>query len=251
MRAYFDRAGGEAARLPIGSLALVEGDVPAALDASGFDRHTFLCGQSGSGKTYSLGVVLERLLLETELRIVVIDPNSDFVRLAEARAGADPALAARLEALAPAIRMRRPSSEPDDDRLRIRFAELEDAARGGVLRLDPVTDREEYAELLETIAEAHPGGAMVRFGLDEARPGQGGESSALVTRVRNLGIDRWGLWAREQAGSLLEELDADDWRCLVVDIGTLGIARRRSPSSRRPCSAACGSAATTAARCSS
>ena len=38
----------------------------SALDAGGFDRHTFICGQSGSGKTYSLGVVLERLLLETE-----------------------------------------------------------------------------------------------------------------------------------------------------------------------------------------
>ena len=60
--------------------------VPARIDAGGFDRHTFLCGQSGSGKTYSLGVVLEQLLLNTELRVVVIDPNSDFVRLREARA---------------------------------------------------------------------------------------------------------------------------------------------------------------------
>ena len=53
----------------------------AALDAGGFDRHSFLCGQSGSGKTYSMGVILERLLLETSLRIVVLDPNSDYVKL--------------------------------------------------------------------------------------------------------------------------------------------------------------------------
>ena len=57
------------------------------LDAGGFDRHTFLCGQSGSGKSYSLGLVLEQLLLETDLRIVILDPNSDCARLGELRDG--------------------------------------------------------------------------------------------------------------------------------------------------------------------
>ena len=59
--------------------------VPAALDAGGFNRHTFMCGQSGSGKTYSLGLVLEQLLVSTSLRMVILDPNSDYVRLAEVR----------------------------------------------------------------------------------------------------------------------------------------------------------------------
>lgn len=77
----------ETTELVIGSV-LAGGDaVPARIDAAAFDRHTFLCGQSGSGKTYSLGVVLEQLLLNTELRVVVIDPNSDFVRLRESRRG--------------------------------------------------------------------------------------------------------------------------------------------------------------------
>ena len=49
----------ERATPSIGDLLLAPG-VPAALDAGGFDRHTFLGGQSGSGKTYSLGLVLER-----------------------------------------------------------------------------------------------------------------------------------------------------------------------------------------------
>jgi len=68
---------------------------PCLADVGGFNRHTFQCGQSGSGKTYSLGVILEQLLIETDLRVVVLDPNSDFVRLGQVRAGADPALAAR------------------------------------------------------------------------------------------------------------------------------------------------------------
>ena len=80
------------ARLPVGELRLAPG-VPFALDAGGFDRHTFFCGQSGSGKSYSLGVVLEQLLLHTSLRIVILDPNSDMVRLPEVRDGVDPATA--------------------------------------------------------------------------------------------------------------------------------------------------------------
>ncbi len=58
-------------------------ETQARLKAQGFNRHTFLCGQSGSGKTYALGVILEQLLLETELRLVILDPNADFVRLGE------------------------------------------------------------------------------------------------------------------------------------------------------------------------
>jgi DNA helicase HerA-like ATPase len=79
-------AGAARVPLPIGSLATAPG-VAAAVDARGFDRHTFVCGQSGSGKTYALGVLLEQLLVGTGLRIVVLDPNSDFVRLGEARPG--------------------------------------------------------------------------------------------------------------------------------------------------------------------
>ena len=90
------------ARLDVGTMSLA-GGVPASLDAGGFDRHTFLCGQSGSGKSYSLGLTLERLLLETQLRIIVIDPNSDCVRLPELRADADDATAARWREIAGSI----------------------------------------------------------------------------------------------------------------------------------------------------
>src|SRR4029450_5392849 len=80
------------AALDVGEL-VVEPSVRFLLDAGGFDRHTFFCGQSGSGKTYSLGTVLEQLLLRTKLRIVVLDPNSDFIRLNETREGLDDAIA--------------------------------------------------------------------------------------------------------------------------------------------------------------
>src|SRR5712691_8534306 len=45
--------------------------------------HTAVLAQSGSGKSFMIGRLLEELLLKTKARIVVLDPNSDFVRLPE------------------------------------------------------------------------------------------------------------------------------------------------------------------------
>jgi hypothetical protein len=225
VRSYLERTARGAARLEVGALALVDDDVPAVLEASGFDRHTFLCGQSGSGKTYSLGVVLERLLLETSLRVVILDPNSDFVRLPEVRPGADPGLAQRFAELT-GISVQRVQSGAGE-RLRLHFGELEDAARGGVLRLDPIADREEFAELLHILGSEEVVEALARRGFGGAEALGGPETRALVQRIRNLGVDRWTVWARGEAGSILEQLDGDDWRVLVVDLGTLGSPNER------------------------
>ena len=72
VRAWQRQSAPRNATLRLGDLALAAG-VPCLADAKGFSRHTFLCGQSGSGKTYSLGVILERLLMETDLRVIVLD----------------------------------------------------------------------------------------------------------------------------------------------------------------------------------
>src|SRR4051794_1054107 len=77
-------------KLTIGA-AIGDPTTPVALDARRFNRHTFWCGQSGSGKTYALGVVLEQLLLNTELPMLILDPNGDYTRLRETRPSADAA----------------------------------------------------------------------------------------------------------------------------------------------------------------
>ena len=44
---------------------------------------------------------------------------------------------------------------------------------------------------------------------------------AAMRAVRNLGVDRWGVWARQDPGSTLDALDDPAVRCLVVDLGSL------------------------------
>ena len=197
------------ARLPVGELRLAPG-VPFALDAGGFDRHTFFCGQSGSGKTYSLGVVLEQLLLETSLRIVILDPNSDMVRLHEVRDGVDEPTAERWRAVAEGIDIR---TGTGDKRLCLRLRELSREAQAAALRLDPVEDREEHAALDAVLDDASP------ESLEELLGGARQEAQPLTMRIRNLGIDRWGVWARHTGESALASLG--DARCLVLDLGSL------------------------------
>jgi DNA helicase HerA-like ATPase len=213
MRAWLEAAAPGRARLAVGDLSLVA-DAPFSLDAGGFDRHTFLCGQSGSGKSYSLGLVLEQLLLETDLRIVILDPNSDFARLPEVHHRADPRAAERWGALAGSISVRSATSA-GDARLRLRFAELAPATQAALLQLDPVADREEYAELAAALARDRPQSLAELAAVD--RP----DARRLRLRIGNLGVEDWGVWAREDAGSVLGALDDPDVRCLIVDLGSL------------------------------
>ena len=69
---------------------------PGRLASSAFNRHTFLCGQSGSGKSYAMGVLLEQLLIDTDLPMIILDPNGDFVGLGTTLSTADPADRERL-----------------------------------------------------------------------------------------------------------------------------------------------------------
>lgn len=213
------------ALLEVGALASVT-DVAARIDAAGFGRHTFLCGQSGSGKTYSLGVLLERLLLDTSLPIVILDPNSDYVRLPHVRSGTEDVLGERWVAIADRILVRRHGAE-GQERLRLRIGELTPATRAAMLRLDPIADRDEYSIYLDAISRHAPEhGTRIEDLLgDDRRP----EVRALLLRATNLGADGWELWARDRPGpTVLEELDGRDFRALCVDLGTMPTPEERA-----------------------
>ena len=213
MHAWLQRSDRRYAQLQLGELALAPG-VPCLADAGGFNRHTFLCGQSGSGKTYSLGVILERLLIETDLRVVVLDPNSDFVRLGDVRGGADPALAKRYQEAARGVAVYS-SDASGGRRLRLHTAEIDPATQAALLRLDPIQDREEYAALAELLAREGPPR------LEALTEDESPEGRRLGLRIRNLGVERFTVWAPGEAGSVLDAVHDQGVRCVVIDLGSL------------------------------
>ena len=188
VRAWLHETAPPRAVLPAGELRLARG-VTLGLDAGAFNRHTFLCGQSGSGKTYALGVLLERLLLETRLRVVILDPNSDFVRLGEVRAGVDPALAERYRAATAGLRVQR-GGVAGSDRLRFRLGELDRRDQAAALQLDPIADREEYAELVALLDETAPAARGLRSALGARRWCSARATSAWTAGASGLGRTR-------------------------------------------------------------
>lgn len=157
----------------------------ATLLPSKFNRHTFWCGQSGSGKTYALGVVLEQLLLHTTLPIVVLDPNSDFVHLGTPLPQTDSAIGERN------VQVLRSGPEGN---LKVRLLEMPLRSRAAILQIDPVLDAEEFNAMLHIEREVD----VVRDRRDLV--GWLRESSdpvwhRIATRLENLGVDHWDLWA--------------------------------------------------------
>lgn len=51
------------------------------VDPDKLRRHTLIIGQSGSGKSFFLGRLIEELMLRTLARCVVIDPNADYFNI--------------------------------------------------------------------------------------------------------------------------------------------------------------------------
>ncbi|WP_227748703.1 ATP-binding protein [Oerskovia douganii] len=222
----------ERATLRIGELHHVRGNVDALLQPHRFNRHTFLCGQSGSGKTYALGVLLEQLLIDTDLPMVILDPNSDFVRIGELLETASPQDAARLRALD--VRVLRNDGEHHP--VTARLTAMEAASQAAVLQLDPLTDRGEYNTFLRMIEDASvPGGAAGGTAGPRSIATQGrldphtipsalratGEPDALrlAQRVENLGILDWDVWAG--VGQSVSEVLSEGPRAVVVDLGSL------------------------------
>lgn len=187
-------------------------EVAVELDARRFNRHTFWVGQSGSGKTYALGVVLEQLLMETALPLLILDPNGDFTRLPEVRATATAVDAARVAAAD--IKVFR-SGAGEGERLHARFVDLSASSKAAVLQMDPIADADEYNALihLEQDAETLDGKGMLPELLASGELGK----SRLAKRIENLQVLDWNLWSRG-AGSVVDVIDQRP-RATVLDLG--------------------------------
>ncbi len=220
--------------LNIGTLAGFDNPPPASLLASGFGRHTFLVGQSGSGKTYSLGVMLERLLLDTSLRMVIVDPNSDYVRLGDPRedvATHSPERAERYRRVASKVRVLRPANRTNDPRapLRIHFSDLEPRVQALVMQIDPIQDRDEYDAYRSILRQLGSDRYSLKDIQAAARNDLSSGSRQVAMRIAALGIGEWAIWAERGDPSVFDLAGRDgDWRALVLDVGGFEQAEEKS-----------------------
>ncbi|EGD53652.1 ATP-binding protein [Gordonia neofelifaecis] len=200
--------------LPIGTLLDLDG--PAHLRAAKLNRHTFWCGQSGSGKTYSLGVMLEQVLLHTRLPLVVLDPNSDFVRLGEIRDDAPADEAADLAQRD--IRVLH-SKRGVGEELKVKFVDMDIRSRAAILQLDPILDAVEYNTMLRVKEAELPYRDMPL--VEILRGTDNPAFHSIAQRIENLGIVDWDLWAYgddDVTAVINEKPDAT-----IVDLGSFSV----------------------------
>jgi uncharacterized protein len=216
------------ATLGIGTLRQAPA-VRAELVSRGFARHTFLCGQSGSGKTYTTGAIFERLLAETELPLVVLDPNSDHVHLGRlADPDEDSDEARRYRAVAPTVAVARARGFDADVTLCADFSDLPLDWQALVLRLHPIADAGEF-DALRRITTGLTAPYTVVDVLDAAAEGgpADGAAQAIAHRITNLGIPSWEVWRRADEQSIAG-LQLRDHRCVVFDLGSLSTPDERT-----------------------
>ena len=147
------------------------------------------------------------------LRIIVIDPNSDCVRLPELRDDADPD-PAHAGANSPARSSSAPGVPKATRASALRFGELERQAQAALLRLDPIADRDEYAEFAALLEDARPNSSPI--------------------------------WRRRAArGERLRDADCQSRR---RPLGHLGARRTRAACSTRSTIRRCGCSSPTSAR---
>ncbi|TLF63741.1 ATP-binding protein [Nocardia asteroides NBRC 15531] len=191
---------------------------PARLLPKRFNRHTFWCGQSGSGKTYALGVVLEQLIAHTALPVVIFDPNSDFVRLGEVDPAATGPTADALRERD--IRVLRPHSGLP---LRARFTALPLSSKAAILQLDPIVDREEFNELIHLADQL--AAAELDVTLPVLRRSESAAQRRLAMRIENLGLRDWEVWARSDRA--VTEVVAERPDATVLDLGGFSTAAQQ------------------------
>jgi len=224
---------GGATGLDTGAASFGTGEVLPLLAAKGFSRHTFLCGQSGSGKTYGLGVLLERLLLHTTIQMLILDPNSDYVGLGDLlppeQSGAKDEAYDRVANHWEQLRSRVVVLGPGEGAtpFKVLFGQLTLDQQAIVLGLDPLRDQDDFAAYRALRDEAGEAGRRLSPLLAHAERFAEPRMHRLATRIRNVGAPDWPVWADEHDATVLEVLPPD-FRVAVIDLGKSESAQDRA-----------------------
>ena len=197
--------------------------MPALIDPRGFDRHTFLCGQSGSGKTYSLGVILEHLLVESGLRVLVLDPELGLCPLrGRCREDSNDPISRGLPGRS------RPASRSSGSPvrgllgpLRIRVSELSPPLALRCFNSTLSTITKSTPHLIRAARPRRSRSAFDRRHQRACSPQSSQEHASWVCVLRISECSTGASGREVPADHSTGASSHDDWRCLVVDLGSL------------------------------
>lgn len=112
------------------------------------------------------------------------------------------------------IRVLRPGDGPDG--LRIRFRDMSIRSKGAIFRLDPLIDHEAFNVLVRWVPQMHASGP--EDVLAQLRSADDAGSRIVASRLENLGVMDWTLWALDKPAAT--DIIAERPAATVLDIGS-------------------------------
>lgn len=231
---YFKSENKDGALCDIGKAVRDSNGARVFLKLGHVSGHTFICGRSGSGKSFALGVLIERLLLSGRGQVVILDFNSEYgfrhvnplSRVNKTRSldiDADDYCRVSKEFQEILSKVRRSTRQ---DGLRIRFSDLRVDQQAALVSVDAQRDPDDYGCLVGLVSsresQIYSVHQLCRWCEESV------ESKRLALRIRNSGVQTWRIWCGDNEPSLSEVIRGRDWRCLVLDVGSLQEERERA-----------------------
>lgn len=251
---------GEGALLRVGTLLGVSKPIRVKLIPDGLRRPTGLFGQSGSGKSYALGIMIEELILQTKANVVVLDPNGDFVRFRDplreldqindgsywssvGEQGLDEYRRVHGEKVRHIVVLSADASIRGVRPILVRPHDLDARETAAALKLDPVRDEDEYHLLagarVESAKEKGEGYRVEALGKWIQSVGAGGAPATRITaerlgrRLRNVSFESLRIWGQEwgDVPALVSLLRDENVQAVIIDLSTLDRLERALVSS--------------------
>lgn len=114
--------------------------------------------------------------------------------------------------------------------LRARFGRLTRAQQATVLGVDPIADTEGFNAFIRTVEGIEGQDYTIDALIESLQRSFAEDARRLGMRIANLGIAELSIWARHETPSIRETL-TDDWRAVVLDLGSLPSERERAIAS--------------------
>lgn len=238
VKSYFSKAYSRRTSFHIGTFMNIKSPVRARFFADGFLRHVGLFGQTGSGKSFALAILLEELYFHTSKKIIVLDLNGDFIHFKEQlrseervnhksrfKIGRNELEIYRKhhnEKKGQAVILSTDQTTRDYP-IAIEIQKLNAQQWASLLNLDPIGDQLEYYALLRILKELQGSRSKDNeYGIAEILQKVNEQRSKLFTRIHNLGIEDLKIWGKSDDGTPLSALlSREDWQVMIIDMSTL------------------------------
>lgn len=199
---------------------LISQDISVPLYPDNLSRHTFLSGQTGSGKSSAIRTTLIRILeMKDKPKIVVFDLNSEYKDLwKKAKDGKEHK----------GINLSMKMSKKDGyELIQIDFFQMEDDLKLSIIDIDPIKDPfvffhfrrglSSYFDNIKVRGHSCNVEGLVSF----LHTGNYEYSKESGYSFNNIDISRWDIWKTEKTKILLNEVFFSDYEIVNIDLGSV------------------------------